>query len=144
MRSAGRFDRVGDWADRRRLDRLATARGSSDGLRYPCAAQPAEPPRQFMPGVTDHPFIGKRWATRQDLSLRKGTDLGGPGTAKVRVGVFAQLDYFLFADDPLGPNGITSADSAFFRQLGATAQFQIGALIVPLAFRRSKIPLAAA
>jgi hypothetical protein len=28
--------------------------------------------------------------------------LGRPGTAKARVGVFAQLDYFLFADDPLG------------------------------------------
>jgi hypothetical protein len=38
------------------------------------------------------------WSTRQDLSLKKGPDLGRPGTAKVRVGVFAQLDYFLFGD----------------------------------------------
>jgi hypothetical protein len=38
-------------------------------------------------------------ATRQDLSLKKGPDWGRPGTAKVRVGVFAQLDYFPFADN---------------------------------------------
>jgi hypothetical protein len=36
---------------------------------------------------------------RINRSKKKGRDSGRPLHAKVRVGVFAQLDYFLFADD---------------------------------------------
>ena len=45
---------------------------------------------------------GRFKTTRQDLSLQKRPRLGRPGRAKVRVGVFAQLDYFRFADNLLG------------------------------------------
>jgi hypothetical protein len=40
------------------------------------------------------------------------------GTTKVRVGVFAQLDYFLFADQPDGePSGLHQASPATANQL---------------------------
>jgi hypothetical protein len=56
--------------------------------------------RMCTVGAIRNGHISKRLATRQDLSLKKGPDFRRPGTAKVRVGVLAQLDYFLLADDP--------------------------------------------
>ena len=57
-----------------------------------------------LPSRWPHPSkganIGKPFATREDLSLKKGPDSERPARAKVRVGVFNQLDYFLFADYP--------------------------------------------
>ena len=50
--------------------------------------------------------VGKPLATRQDLSFKNGPDSGRPGRAKVRVSVFAELDYFLFADDTDGTRHI--------------------------------------
>jgi hypothetical protein len=43
--------------------------------------------------------IGKRCATRQDLSLKNGPDSCRPGMGEFRVDVFVHLVYILFADD---------------------------------------------
>jgi hypothetical protein len=67
--------------------------------------------------------VGKRCATRQDLSLKKDPDSGRRGRDKVRVGVFAQLDFFLFADDlSTGAEDSTGQRRSLFSIIGLRAR----------------------
>jgi hypothetical protein len=47
-------------------------------------------------------MIGKHCATRQNLSLKKGPECGTTRHGQGPSRRFAQLDYFLFADNTLG------------------------------------------